>query len=159
MAEELTEFEKLVQLNGQPWIVRHEPSYRFYIRPAEGNPVADREERSCLSYKHDDIDEAYALAELMFKSLPKKTNEGRWKKVTPHLANIAWAMRLYMDTTSAGKAIGLRREAICIAIRATEALMGVKLFSRSRGIKSRWGLLNSPEAQAAWRIIEETKRD
>lgn len=61
---------KLVELRGQPWLVRLD-SYRFYVRPAMDNPLVDREEMSCLEFKHND-GPASELAELLFRELPGK---------------------------------------------------------------------------------------
>lgn len=59
---------KRVTLNGQPWLIRLD-SYRFYCRPAEGNPLIDRGEYAMLEFKHND-GPASELAEEMFRVLP-----------------------------------------------------------------------------------------
>lgn len=60
--------KKRVTLRGQPWNV-WDDGYRFWIEPADGNPLIDREPRSVLSYKHDDSPAA-ELAGLFFALLP-----------------------------------------------------------------------------------------
>lgn len=62
--------EKLVTLRGQPWLVSDD-GYRFWLRPATGNPLVDREPRYALEYKHNDSP-ASELAELMFRHLPNE---------------------------------------------------------------------------------------
>lgn len=62
-SEHFYEWKKII-LRGQPWLVRKD-DYRFYIKPTDSNPLLDREERSMLSFKHDD-GPAEELAEFLY---------------------------------------------------------------------------------------------
>lgn len=59
---------KIVTLAGQPWEVYND-GYRFWLKPAEGNPLVDRSKIHCMEYKHND-GPAFELAELFFSLLP-----------------------------------------------------------------------------------------
>lgn len=59
---------KQVELRGQQWLI-YDDGYRFWCKPAEGNPLVDRGAHVMMEYKHFDAP-ADDLAKLMFASLP-----------------------------------------------------------------------------------------
>jgi DNA-binding transcriptional LysR family regulator len=80
-------------------------------------------------------------------------HHGRWQNLTPHLARVAIVMRKHRSTEEASKELRMRREAICIAIRAIEAIVEARLFIRTQNRKE-WHLLDTPAAKNAWTKIQ-----